>query len=83
MAIISSEIVRAARAMLGIKQEELARLAGISTPTLRKIENGDKMIAVFYIERVQRALEIEGLEFIRESEHAGEGLRWRAKQSHV
>lgn len=80
MAIASTEILRAARSMLGMQQEKLAKLAGISTPTLHKIESGNKRIAIEYVERVQAALENEGIEFLGEGEVSGEGLRWRVKR---
>ena len=83
MAIASTEILRAARSMLGMQQEKLAKLAGISTPTLHKIESGNKRIAIEYVERVQVALENEGIEFLGEGEVSGEGLRWRVKRRHT
>lgn len=82
MATASAEILKAARIMLGIHQEELARLARISTPTLHKIENGKKGVAIEYVERVQLALEEAGIEFIGEGESSGEGVRWRVKRRH-
>lgn len=54
--------VRAARAALGLKQKELAKLAGVSPRTIFKIENeGDaRMESVF---RVQQAFEKLGDNF--------------------
>lgn len=54
--------LRAARAALGLKQNELAKLAGLSPRTIFKIENeGDaKMESVF---RVQQAFEKLGVSF--------------------
>lgn len=69
--------------MLGMRQEQLARLAGISTPTLNKIESGSKRTALEYVERLQIALEKAGIEFVGEGEVSGEGLRWRAKHRHT
>lgn len=83
MATASAEILRAARTMLGMHQEQLAKLAGISTPTLHKIESGKKGVALEYVERVQFALEQAGIEFLGEGEVSGEGIRWRVKRRHA
>jgi DNA-binding XRE family transcriptional regulator len=83
MATASTAILRAARSMLGLHQEQMAKLAGISTPTLHKIENGNKRIAIEYVERLQVAFEKAGIEFLGEGEVSGEGLRWRAKRRHA
>ncbi|QRY69289.1 helix-turn-helix transcriptional regulator [Ensifer sp. PDNC004] len=79
MATASPEILRAARTMLGMQQKQMSKLAGISTPTLHKIESGNKRIAIEYVERLQAALEKAGVEFLGEGEVSGEGLRWRTK----
>ncbi|MBZ9892978.1 helix-turn-helix domain-containing protein [Mesorhizobium sp. BR1-1-6] len=55
--------LRAARAALGLKQNELAKLAGVSPRTIFKIEKeGDaRMESVF---RVQQAFEKLGVNFL-------------------
>lgn len=56
--------IRAARAMLGLKQQELAQKAGLSTGTLNNIERGvqtDPKLST--LKAIQKALEAEGVEF--------------------
>jgi len=42
--MISSGQLRAARAMLGIDQKELAELSGLSLPTIQRMEGSDGVI---------------------------------------
>lgn len=76
--MITSEQIRAARALLRIEQEDLARRAGTSVSTVRRIEaaGGTGMVAPTTVEGVRRALERAGAEFI---EH---GVRRRATAPH-
>lgn len=58
--------VKAARALLGIDQERLSELSGVSINTIRTQEaSGDQPIAGYAStrEKVQRALEVMGIEF--------------------
>ena len=62
--LITLEQMRAARAMLGWKQQELAQKAGISTGTLNNIERGvqqDPKIST--LKAIQHALEAQGITF--------------------
>jgi CheY-like chemotaxis protein/DNA-binding Xre family transcriptional regulator len=62
--MIVVEQIRGARAMLGIKQGDLAKQAGISVSTLNNIERGvqtDPKIST--LRAIQHALEQEGIEF--------------------
>ena len=64
-AVISIEQIKAARMMLGLKQADLAKKAGISLATLNNIERGvqtDPKIST--MKSIQQALEREGIEFI-------------------
>lgn len=42
--MITSQQMRAARALLGIDQKELARLAGVSLPTIQRMEASDGQV---------------------------------------
>jgi transcriptional regulator with XRE-family HTH domain len=58
--------VKAARALLGIDQERLSELSGVSINTVRNCEaSGDQPIAGYAStrEKVQKALEALGIEF--------------------
>ena len=64
--MITSEQIRAARAMVRMDQEDLARQAGISVVTIRRIEaaEGFSRVAAGTLEGVQMVLETAGVEFI-------------------
>lgn len=69
----------AARALLGLLQETVAEAAGVSTNTIRNMEaSGPKPIAgrAETVQRVQKALEKLGVEFIPEN-GGGPGIRLR------
>ena len=62
--LITLEQMRAARAMLGWKQQELAQKAGISTGTLNNIERGvQRDPKVSTLKAIQHALEAQGITF--------------------
>lgn len=62
--MITVEQIRGARAMLGLKQDELSQKAGISTGTLNNIERGfQKDPKISTLRAIRQALEAEGIEF--------------------
>jgi transcriptional regulator with XRE-family HTH domain len=63
---ITGEQIRAARALLRIEQDELARLARVSVTTVRRLEavGGIGRVADATIADIRRALEGAGAEFI-------------------
>jgi transcriptional regulator with XRE-family HTH domain len=74
--------MRAARALLGIDQRELAKLAGVSVPTIQRMEasGGNVRGIVESLTRVVDALNRAGVELIGEharSEDGGRGVRLR------
>lgn len=62
------EQIKAARALLRMEQEELARRAGVSVTTIRRLEAADREYAVAEetAEGVQNALQEAGVEFIHD-----------------
>ncbi len=56
--------IKAARALLGISQNDLCRLAKITRPTLAAIETGTGDPKRSSIDKVLHALEREGVDFI-------------------
>jgi transcriptional regulator with XRE-family HTH domain len=64
--MVKPEQIRAARALLRIEQQDLARRSSISVITLRRLEAGNSSSGVSesVVERVQQALERAGVEFI-------------------
>ena len=74
--------IRAARALLGWRQEDLSEASGVGTATLYRIENSDALITghAATLVRIQAALEKAGIEFIDEDEIGGFGLRFSKKR---
>lgn len=66
--------LRAGRALLGLSQEELAGLAGISRQILVRIEKGEQNVLVESIEKVRAALEAGGVVFIDAGQDHGPGV---------
>lgn len=64
--LIKPEQIRAARALLRMEQNELARRANVSTVTVRRLEAADGMskVAPDTVDEVRRTLEQAGAEFI-------------------
>ncbi len=60
----------AGRALLGLSQEGLATLAGVSRQVVARIEKCEGNVLVEFIEKVRSALEVSGVVFID-----GEGMR--------
>ena len=78
--MISSGQIRAARALLGIDQKELARLSGLSLPTIQRMEasKGQVRGVVDSLVKVVTALEAAGIDLIGEgaaSASGGRGVR--------
>jgi transcriptional regulator with XRE-family HTH domain len=78
--MITGPQMRAARALLGIDQRELARLSGLSAPTIQRMEacEGSVRAVVDSLERVVGAFAAAGVELIMEgapSQGSGRGVR--------
>jgi transcriptional regulator with XRE-family HTH domain len=72
---ISIEQLRAARGLLGWSQTQLARRAGLSLPTVKRLEGGfGPRVSNEARMKLQRALESAGVEFICEN-GGGPGVR--------
>jgi len=69
--------MRAARALLGISQTELAKWAGVGVATIRRIEAATGEISgnAQTLVRIQRALEAKGIIFIDQDDKQGPGVR--------
>ena len=77
---ITAEQLRAARALLGWSQTQLGKWAGLSLPTVKRVET-DRGPKVSIEARVvlKQALEKGGVEFIEEN-GGGPGVRLRKRQ---
>src|SRR3954452_23399054 len=72
--LITSDQIRAARALLRMDQEELARRANVSVVTIRRLEApcGLSNVSLGTVDEIQSALEAAGAEFV------ARGVRRRA-----
>lgn len=80
--MITSRQMRAGRALLGLDQRQLAELAGLSLPTIQRMEASDGQVRgiVDTLVKVIRALESSGIELIGENSASvatGRGVRLR------
>jgi transcriptional regulator with XRE-family HTH domain len=73
--MVSPAQIRAARSLIGIKQSDLARGAGISLATLNNIERGVGDPRASTLEAIERALTGAGIEF--SSDPVSESVRLR------
>ncbi|MFN4161015.1 MAG: helix-turn-helix domain-containing protein [Stenotrophomonas sp.] len=77
--------MKAARALLGIDQKTLAQMAGLSLPTIQRMEASDGNVrgVVESLTRVVEALEAAGVELIGEgaaSLEGGRGVRLKVRR---
>jgi transcriptional regulator with XRE-family HTH domain len=75
--------LRAARALLGWRQEDIARAAKISVATIRRIESQEGPLAGGYVStlvKIQAAFEHAGIQFIDDDELGGFGVRMAKKK---
>lgn len=80
--MITAQQMRAARALLGIDQRQLADLSGVSLPTIQRMEASQGQVrgVVDTLVKVVGALERNGIELLGEhapSSGAGRGVRLR------
>jgi transcriptional regulator with XRE-family HTH domain len=71
--------IRAARALLGWKQSQLATACGLSLTALNNIETGKADPRASTLKAIQAALEGAGIEFIPEN-GGGAGVRFRDRK---
>lgn len=86
--MITAAQMRAARALLGIDQRQLAELAGVSLPTIQRMEASESMVrgVVETLTRVVEALDRAGVELIGDnkvSREGGRGVRLKRPASNL
>ncbi len=82
--MITSSQLRAARALLDVDQRQLAELAGLSLPTIQRMEASEGIVRgnVDSLMKLIGALDAAGVELIGEgaaSEGGGRGVRLRVR----
>ena len=80
--MISAAQLRAARALVGIDQRQLADLSGLSVPTIQRMEASEGVIRgnVDSLMKLIAALEKSGVELINDgsaSQGGGRGVRFK------
>jgi len=78
--MITASQLRAARALLGIDQKTLAAMAGVSLPTIQRMEASDGNVRgiIDTLTKVAEALDTAGIELIGDharSDTGGRGVR--------
>lgn len=82
--MISAAQMRAARALLGIDQRQLAELSGVSLPTIQRMEASDGNVrgVIDTLTKVVEAFDRAGVELIGEgavSREGGRGVRLKTQ----
>ena len=74
--------LRAARALLGWRQQDVARAAKISVATIRRIESQEGVLTgyVSTLLKIQASFEQAGIQFIDDNETGGFGVRMAKKK---
>ncbi|MCX7313911.1 MAG: transcriptional regulator [Alphaproteobacteria bacterium] len=73
---LTSELIRAARALLRWEQRDLAEASAVSLPTIKRLESKPGVLGAHHstVAALHRALENAGIKFIEEN-GGGPGLR--------
>jgi transcriptional regulator with XRE-family HTH domain len=84
--MITAAQLRAARALAGVNQRNLAELSGLSLPTIQRMESSDGIIRchVDSLVKLVAALDAVGIDLIAEgvvSPHGGRGVRLKTGQT--
>jgi transcriptional regulator with XRE-family HTH domain len=80
--MITGPQMRAARALLGIDQRQLAELSGVSLPTIQRMETSEGNVrgVIDTLTKVVEALDRAGIELIGDnviSREGGRGVRFK------
>ena len=76
--MIGAVQIRAGRALLGIGQRELSKMAEVAISTVKRIELARELTgSARTLWKIQTALEKAGVEFISADELKGAGVRFR------
>jgi transcriptional regulator with XRE-family HTH domain len=78
---LTSEVLRAARALIRWEQRDLAEASAVSLPTVKRLESQPGLISAHppTLIALRQSLEAAGVEFIEEN-GGGPGVRLRKRQ---
>ncbi|NKJ76914.1 helix-turn-helix domain-containing protein [Rhizobium laguerreae] len=73
MQTVPRPILKIAREFLGLSQDDVEAVVGVSRKTIQRIERGDDVI-VHYVASLQRFYEDQGIEFVPPADDRGWGV---------
>ncbi|MCY1325946.1 helix-turn-helix protein [compost metagenome] len=80
--VLTADMIRAARALLGWSQIELARRSGVSQKALSDFERNKRPLTAYTSGKLREVIEASNVQFIAENdkrnELIGAGVRWRS-----
>lgn len=81
--LLTGDLIRAARALIGLSQTELARKAGMTQKALGEFELSKRPITAKANDKLRRVFEEYEIQFlaanVEDSHLDGTGLRWKPK----
>jgi transcriptional regulator with XRE-family HTH domain len=72
-------ILRAARVLAGLSQDDLAEAANVSRQIVGRLESGEPSISIGHLEKIRGAIERAGVDFIPSTDERGPGVAVRRK----
>ena len=79
--MIEAAQIRGARALLGLSQADLSKLASVSATTIKRLEGATEIRgAAETLWKIESALEEAGVEFIPANDTKGPGVRLKQRQ---
>ncbi len=82
--LLTGDLIRAARALIGISQVDLAKKAGITQKALSDFELGKQQVTAKANEKLRRVFDEQKIQFIAANVEAsqleGTGVRWKPSQ---
>jgi len=79
--MINPAMIRAARALLGWKQTDLAEASGVALIVIKNIERSATDPRLSTMVRIEHAFEVAGIRFINADGDGGEGLRLNRRRA--
>lgn len=81
--VLTADMIRAARGLLGWSQIKLARESGVSQKALSDFERNKRPLTAYSSGKLRQVFEAHGVQFIadndKRNELVGAGVRWRSK----
>ena len=85
--LLTGDLIRAARGLLGLSQVDLAKAAGLTQKSLGEFELGKRPITARANDKLRRFFDERSIQFIASNLETGElegaGVRWKPVQLHT